>query len=204
MLLVPALLLLAPSSPGWADGTPSPAATPAASPDPTPTVGATATSLAGLNAPVRDFSATVRDIVTTVESGDGTETEKASTTKRTVILDSKVLFSEDRATLSTAARGRLRAVAEQIADSGADGTVQVDGYTDDQGSAAHGLVLSRQRAEAVREVLAPLLTGSSVRIATHGYGEARPRFPNKDKSGRAIPKNQAKNRRVEITFTPRR
>lgn len=80
---------------------------------------------------------------------------------------------------------------------------QVDGYTDDQGSAAHGLVLSRRRADAVRDVLAPLISAQGVKIKTRGRGEADPRFPNRDKSGREIPKNQAKNRRVEITFSSR-
>jgi outer membrane protein OmpA-like peptidoglycan-associated protein len=160
-------------------------------------VGASATSLAGLSAPVRD-------IITTVESVDGTETQQDTRSRRTVILDSKVLFPEDRATLSAAARDRLRSVARQIVDSKATGTVKVDGYTDDQGSAQHGLVLSRQRARAVRGVLTPLVAGSPVRIAIRGLGEANPRVPNADKAGRPIPANQAKNRRVEISFAPGR
>ena len=119
-------------------------------------------------------------------------------------LDSKVLFPEDRATLTAAARGRLRSVARQIVDSKATGTVKVDGYTDDQGSAQHGLVLSGQRARGVRGVLTPLVAGSPVRIAIRGLGEANPRVPNADKAGRPIPANQAKNRRVEISFAPGR
>ena len=192
-----ALLIGTPAAPGWADATPSP--------NPTTTVGATVTSLDGLNAPVYDMLAgPVYDIITTTASIDGHETQQDSKTRRKVILDSKVLFPEDRATLSAAARSRLRSVGAQIKDSSATGTVRVDGYTDDQGSAAHGLVLSRQRAKAVQGVLAPLLAGTGVDILTRGLGEANPRVPNHDKSGRAIPVNQAKNRRVEITFTPGR
>ncbi len=190
-----ALVTLVPAAPGWADVTPSPTPTASPSPNPTTTVGAEATTLDGLSAPVRD-------IITTVESIDGSETEKDSRTKRTVILSSKVLFTEDRATLSGAARRRLRSVARQIVDSKATGTVKVDGYTDDQGSAQHGLVLSRQRAREVKNVLAPLLAGQPVTIATRGLGEANPRFPNADKAGRPIRANQAKNRRVEISFRP--
>jgi outer membrane protein OmpA-like peptidoglycan-associated protein len=63
-------------------------------------------------------------------------------------------------------------------------------------------VLSRQRATAVKGVLAPLLAGTGVQIATRGLGEANPRVPNNTKAGRPIPANQAKNRRVEISFTP--
>lgn len=204
-LLGLAVFTLAPSALVWAYETPSPPATATPSPNPTTTVGARATTLTGLSAPVRDIvSGPVRDIITTVESIDGTETQKDSTTARTLILDSKVLFPEDRATLSAAARSRLQSVARQIRESSATGTVRVDGYTDDQGSAQHGLVLSRQRADAVRGVLTPLLASSQVRIVTRGLGEADPRVPNADKAGRPIPANQAKNRRVEITFVPGR
>lgn len=198
------LLTFLPAAPVGAEETPSPPAAATPSPNPTTTVGATATTLAGLSAPVRDVSTagSVRDIITTLESIDGTETQQDTTTERTLILDSKVLFPEDEATLSPAARKRLRSVAGQITASSATGTVRVDGYTDDQGSAKSGLVLSRKRAAAVRDVLAPLLAGSQVRITTRGLGEADPRFPNNDKAGRPVPANQAKNRRVEITFTP--
>jgi outer membrane protein OmpA-like peptidoglycan-associated protein len=186
------VLALVPAAPASAD--PTPGATPGTTPTLTPSPGATASSLDGLSAPVRDFS-------TVVESIDGTETQRASKTRRTVILDSKVLFGEDSARLSSSARRRLQSVAREIVDSRATGTVRVDGYTDDQGSAAHGLVLSRRRADAVRDVLAPLISAQGVKIKIRGRGEADPRFPNRDKSGREIPKNQAKNRRVEITFS---
>ena len=202
------VLALLPGTAAQADETPSPSATPTPTPSPTPSptpttvVGATADTLAGLNAPVRDFSAGSESIITTVESIDGTETQEDTETRRTLILDSKVLFGEDRATLSPAARKRLRSVARQITDSSATGTVRVAGYTDDQGSAQHGLVLSRARAEAVRRVLTPLLAGAGVSIVTRGFGEADPRFPNRSKAGKPLPANQAKNRRVEITFSP--
>ena len=201
-LLGLALLALAPSASAWADETATPAPTVSGRPNPTPTVGATATTLAGLNAPVYDIKAPpVYDITTTVESIDGAETQQDTRSERTLILDSKVLFPENRATLSASARSRLRSVARQITASSVTGTVKVDGYTDDQGSAQRGLVLSRQRAKAVQGVLAPLLTGTGIDIATRGLGEANPRVPNNDKSGDPIPANQAKNRRVEITFT---
>lgn len=193
--VVVVLALVPPGSASADSPSPSPAPTTL-----TPGPGATATSLAGLSAPVRSFRTTVRDFSTVLESVDGTETERASRSRRTVILDSKVLFAEDSARLSGNARKRLEAVAQQIVDSKATGTVRVVGYTDDQGSAAYGLVLSRRRANAVRDVLAPLISGTGATIKTQGRGEADPRFPNRDKSGKAIPANQAKNRRVEISF----
>jgi outer membrane protein OmpA-like peptidoglycan-associated protein len=144
----------------------------------------------------------VLDIATTVESLDGTEAEEDSPNERTVILTSDVLFAEDSAKLSARALARLGALAAQIrAGGGPTGALQVNGYTDDQGSAAHGLVLSRARALAVKSVLSPALPG--VAIVTQGYGEADPRVPN-IVGGRPSEANRAKNRRVEITYAPRR
>jgi outer membrane protein OmpA-like peptidoglycan-associated protein len=168
----------------------------------TPGPGAQATSLAGLSAPVRDIHLPPgRTIITTANSIDGAEIQRDTQNSRTVILDSRVLFAEDRSRVTRPARARLRTVARQIKAAGATGTVTINGYTDDQGSARHGLVLSRQRAEAVRAVLGPVLAAGDLTIRTHGYGEAHPRVPNADRSGRPIPRNQAKNRRVEITFS---
>ncbi len=154
-------------------------------------------------APVLDITAVVLDLTTTVESLDGAEAEESAPDKRTVILTSDVLFAQDSYALTTRARQRLRQIARDIKVSRAAGTVRVDGHTDDQGSAAYGVVLSRRRADAVRDVLAPLLKGADLTIATAGHGEARPRVPN-IVDGKAIPANRAKNRRVEISFAPDR
>jgi len=151
---------------------------------------------------VLPITAEVLDITTTVESLDGTEAEEDTPTAHTVILTSDVLFAEDSARLSVRARARLAALAEQIrAGGGVTGALRVNGYTDDQGSAAHGLVLSRARAAAVKSVLGPALPGIS--IVTRGYGEADPRVPN-IVAGKPSEANRAKNRRVEITYAPRR
>ena len=154
-------------------------------------------SLAGLSAPVLDIVAgPVSDIVLAVTNIEGTETTVDEGSTRRIILASSVLFAESKARLTAAARKTLAETARQIIASKASGLVQINGYTDNQGSAAIGLVLSRRRAEAVRAVLAPALAGSGLRLATKGYGEAHPIATNTTKSG------QAKNRRVEIGFTP--
>jgi outer membrane protein OmpA-like peptidoglycan-associated protein len=152
-------------------------------------------------AQVLPITAQVLDIATTVESIDGTEAEEQTETARTVILTSDVLFPEDSAALTARARARLAALAAQVRAAGVTGTLQVNGYTDDQGSAAYGLTLSRRRADAVRAVLAPALPG--IPVVTRGYGEADPRVPN-IVGGRPSEANRAKNRRVEITYAPRR
>ena len=68
------------------------------------------------------------------------------------------------------------------------------GFTDDLGSAAHGDVLSKQRANAVQDVLAKELNDSNVTFEVRGYGEQYPISSNATESGRK------KNRRVEVSF----
>lgn len=110
-----------------------------------------------------------------------------------VVLDGNVLFAKDSAVVRPAARERLNEVIEVLRERGA-GKVHVVGHTDDLGSAAHGLILSRQRARAVRDILEPRLDG--FRITSDGKGETEPRVPNTDEASRAL------NRRVEIHFEP--
>ena len=62
-----------------------------------------------------------------------------------MVLASSVLFAESSPRLSARAREALARVAAQIRAGGVHGTITVNGYTDDQGSAAIGLTLSRQR-----------------------------------------------------------
>lgn len=135
------------------------------------------------------------DIVSRVESLDGAERTVDQDTKITYGLQAQVLFGKDSATLSDQAQKHLDAIAAKIAASGTTKAVQVNGYTDDLGSAAHGLVLSRDRAEAVRSVLSKNPSLSAVRFTVAGFGEKRPIADNKDESGRV------KNRRVEVVVT---
>jgi len=112
-------------------------------------------------------------------------------TKVDVIVDSNIGFGKDSAVLTPAARQRLAQIAALLKQKG-PGRIDVLGYTDDLGSAEHGLTLSQQRAEAVREVLAPALAGYSINVT--GRGEADPLVPNTSEA------NRARNRRVEIHY----
>jgi outer membrane protein OmpA-like peptidoglycan-associated protein len=144
------------------------------------------TTLAGLDAPVLD-------IVLTVTTIDGTATTVDQGTTRRLVLASSVLFAESSPHLSPQALATLTGVAQQIRTGGVHGTITVNGYTDDQGSAAIGLVLSRRRAAAVTAVLT---------FVQHGWGEAHPIAPNEYVDGSPDRAGQARNRRVEIVFTP--
>ena len=66
------------------------------------------------------------------------------------------------------------------------GRVSIVGYTDDLGSAHHGLVLSRQRAAAVARVLQPKLDKADYTFRVSGRGEADPAVPNTSEKNRKL------------------
>lgn len=109
-----------------------------------------------------------------------------------VALSAGVLFGKDSARLSASAERRIIEAARSIREAGSS-AVAVAGHTDNLGSAAHGLTLSKQRADAVTRVLQRHLP-EEVRLTARGYGEARPVADNDHEAGRK------QNRRVTLTF----
>lgn len=70
--------------------------------------------------------------------------------------------------------------------------LEIDGYTDAVGAAAHNLDLSKRRAEAVKAVLVAQFGTDAARLTTQGFGSAKPIASNDTPQGRAD------NRRVEF------
>jgi outer membrane protein OmpA-like peptidoglycan-associated protein len=134
----------------------------------------------------------VLDIKTVVENGSGDERRSETNKDVTFALQTQVLFTKDSSKLSSAALGRIQAIADEIDDQNAK-EVKVFGFTDNLGSSSHGVTLSRQRAEAVRRALAKNLS-PDVSYDVRGYGEDFPIADNSTEAGRK------KNRRVEISF----
>ncbi|KUL52097.1 hypothetical protein ADL22_05655 [Streptomyces sp. NRRL F-4489] len=137
----------------------------------------------------------VLNIKSVVETDDGSERRQDTNDNITFALQAEVLFAKDSADLSTDALARISAIAEEVRKQHAT-DLRVFGFTDNLGSAAHGLVLSKQRANAVQRELAVDL-GSGVTFQVRGYGEQYPVADNGTEAGRR------KNRRVEVSF-PRR
>ena len=69
--------------------------------------------------------------------------------------------------------------------------VEVQGHTDDIGTAEYNMGLSDRRAQSVKQYLISQGIAAS-RLTAKGYGESNPRFPNDSDA------NRAKNRRVEL------
>lgn len=74
-----------------------------------------------------------------------------------------------------------------------DWRIRFDGHTDNVGTAAANLDLSKRRAEAVKAAVAQKLGGGAERFESAGYGAGSPRETN------ATPEGRARNRRVEMS-----
>ncbi|MEU6219525.1 OmpA family protein [Streptomyces sp. NPDC047022] len=136
--------------------------------------------------------AKVLDIKSVVEDLGGEERREDTNASVTFALQAEVLFSKDSAKLNPEARTRIDAIANEIKKQHAT-DVRVFGFTDNLGTYAHGLVLSKQRAEAVHDQLAASL-GGNVTFEVRGYSEDYPIADNSTEEGRR------KNRRVEVSF----
>jgi outer membrane protein OmpA-like peptidoglycan-associated protein len=143
---------------------------------------------------VVDITAPVVDIVTATSDPEGVVTDQESARQVTLVLDATVLFAKDSATLTRRARSVLADVVRRIEQVG-PGAVRIVGYTDDLGSAQHGLVLSRQRAQAVAAALRPRLAAADHPFTVEGRGETDFVAPNTSEA------NRRKNRRVEVTMS---
>jgi OmpA-OmpF porin, OOP family len=70
--------------------------------------------------------------------------------------------------------------------------LEIDGYTDSVGDAAHNVDLSKRRAQAVASALASQFGIEAARLTVNGFGANKPIASNDTSDGRAA------NRRVEF------
>jgi outer membrane protein OmpA-like peptidoglycan-associated protein len=121
------------------------------------------------------------------------ELEARDTDRGLVLTLGDVLFDTGQATLKPGAATTIDRLAQFMRDY-PERSVRIEGHTDAAGSDDANQGLSERRAQAVREAL--LERGlDAARIATLGYGEARPVASNETPGGRQ------QNRRVEIVVS---
>ena len=113
-----------------------------------------------------------------------------------ITLSGSVLFPSNQSVLLPEAQERLSQVADALLAT-RERNITVEGYTDSRGSDEHNLILSQQRAEAVRTFLVQRGYEPD-RINARGYGRAKPIADN------GSPEGRANNRRVEIVVEPAR
>lgn len=139
--------------------------------------------------------AKVLDIKSVVEDLSGDERRTDTNEDVTFALQAEVLFPKDSAKLNPDAKSRIQAIADEIENQKAS-SVRVFGFTDNLGSYAHGLKLSKNRAESVHDALTAALGAKSGNITfqVRGYSEDYPIADNGSEQGRK------KNRRVEVSL----
>jgi outer membrane protein OmpA-like peptidoglycan-associated protein len=111
-----------------------------------------------------------------------------------VILPESVTFATGSAIVDQGFMPALRDIARSLR-AHPYSTVRVVGHTDNVGSAAYNLTLSKERALAVAQILIRYGVPAS-RITYSGRGFAEPIASNNSTAGRAM------NRRVEVVITP--
>ena len=112
------------------------------------------------------------------------------------ILD-KVYFATARAKIQKRSNKLLDQVARVLREHPELLLVEVEGHTDDKGSAVTNTALSQARAEAVVGALVRRGVKGN-RLQARGFGPSRPVAPNTNRAGRE------KNRRVEFRVVERR
>lgn len=107
-----------------------------------------------------------------------------------IVLGAEVLFETNKSTLRSEHFDALNSIVDYLIKH-PERSVKVSGHTDNTGSEAHNLSLSKKRADVVAEYL--VNNGVDIdRVKTFGYGSSKPLVPNSSVEGRT------KNRRVEL------
>ncbi len=102
-----------------------------------------------------------------------------------------IYFDTDSDVLKPASAGVIKEISTALYKH-PDIKLEIDGYTDSSGNAAHNVDLSNRRAEAVMKVLVSQFGIDQSRLSAKGYGDADPIATNNTPEGRA------QNRRVEF------
>jgi peptidoglycan-associated lipoprotein len=110
----------------------------------------------------------------------------------TLLTDDKVKFGFDKKELSKGAMAALDEFATKLKSDNQGVYIEIQGHTDNVGSAKYNEELGQQRAEAVRRYLSKQYQFPLHRMNVISYGETSPIADNKTREGRA------QNRRVAL------
>lgn len=102
-----------------------------------------------------------------------------------------IKFPSGRSTIDAANAPLMRKVQQALAMF-PDASVSVEGHTDSNGTDSANLILSQDRADAVKQYLVATFGLNAEKISSIGYGEARPVATNETAVGRA------RNRRIDL------
>ncbi|MDY6948612.1 MAG: OmpA family protein, partial [Pseudomonadota bacterium] len=102
-------------------------------------------------------------------------------------------FPSGRSTIDASSAALMRKVQQALALF-PDASVLIEGHTDANGSDSANLILSQDRADAVKQYLVSQFGLNAEKVSSIGYGEARPVATNETAAGRA------RNRRIDLVI----
>ena len=106
-----------------------------------------------------------------------------------------IKFPSGRSTIDSSSAALMKKVQQGLAlFPGA--SISVEGHTDANGSDSTNLILSQDRADAVRQYLVGNFGLNPEKVSSVGYGEARPVATNETAAGRT------RNRRIDLVIHP--
>jgi len=106
-----------------------------------------------------------------------------------------IKFPSGKSTIDASSAALMKKVQQGLAlFPGA--SVSVEGHTDANGSDSQNLILSQDRADAVRQYMVSNFGFNPEKVSSVGYGEARPVATNETAAGRA------RNRRIDLVIHP--
>jgi len=111
-----------------------------------------------------------------------------------IVLDDIIHFDTDSPRIHHQSWAICRKVADFITANPDVLEIDIEGHADQTGTVQHNVVLSRNRADAVKLLLVKYGVDPK-RITTHAYGESRPKVPGHAEE------QLRQNRRVEFTVT---
>jgi OmpA-OmpF porin, OOP family len=104
-----------------------------------------------------------------------------------------IKFPSGKSTIDASSAALMKKVQQGLAlFPGA--SISVEGHTDANGSDSQNLILSQDRADAVRQYLVSNFGLNAEKVTSVGYGEARPVATNETAAGRA------RNRRIDLVI----
>lgn len=119
----------------------------------------------------------------------GIDLYKKITTDNKIITHG-ILFDVDKSAIQPSSMGTINKIFDILKKNDAL-KFEIDGHTDNSGSAAHNIALSKSRADAVKDQLVSMGVDAS-RLLTKGLGDTKPLGKND------TPEDKANNRRVEF------
>ncbi len=142
------------------------------------------------NTKIAQLSDTARDALARAQEAG--KLAKGKFLYEVTLTDDAVKFGLNRSELSPEAKAALDAFADKIAKENKNVYIEIQGHTDNIGSAAYNLKLGQARAETVMRYLNMQHGFPLHRMNVISYGDSKPIADNKTKAGRA------QNRRVAL------